>query len=106
MAIEQEMEFDENRAIEYIKQYLSDNNISNYADDEILNIIDIIWDYYEDNGMLDLDDEDNEAIDVDDIIEHVKRLLKKDKLAEVKQDDVKYIVEGEIAYEKSIGLID
>ncbi len=100
------MEFDELQAIEYINNHLKQSGASTYADDEILNVIDIIWDYYEDNGLLDLDSDDSDSIDIDELVLHVKRMLNKDKFAEIKSEDVEHIVVGEIAYEKSIGLIE
>lgn len=98
------MEFDEIKAIEYINSTLAQNGISSYSDDEILNVIDIIWDYYEDTGLLDIDSDGDELIQLDDVISHVKKMLHKDKFAQIRPDDIKYIVEAEIAYEQSIGL--
>ena len=62
------MEFDETKAIEFIKSRLPEN-APNYDDDEILNIIDMIFDYYEDNGLLDIN-ADDEGEDIDNI--HLK----------------------------------
>lgn len=100
------MEFDELKAIEYINNHLERIGASTYADDEILNVIDIIWDYYEDNGFLDLDCDDVDSIDISTLVKHVQRMLSKDKFAQIATDDVAHIVEGEVAYEKSIGLIE
>lgn len=37
-----------------------------YDEDELLNIIDMIWDWYEDNGLLEIDTEaDDEEVNVD-----------------------------------------
>ena len=49
------MEYDENIAIKKIREFLNDTSNSLYDDDEILNVIDMIWDFYEENGMLELD---------------------------------------------------
>ena len=50
-----------------------------YVDDEILNIIDIIWDWYEDNGLLDIDTEaDDEDVNTNALIKHVRKMLSKD----------------------------
>ncbi len=106
---DQEMKtFDEDEAIKFIRNYMPADKSDLYSDDEILNIIDMIWDYYEDNGLLELpsDDEDDindeEAQDLPQIMAYVKKMLAKDKLAVVDVDDVHYIVEAELAYEKSI----
>lgn len=79
-----------------------------YDDDEILNIIDMIWDYYEDNGLLEIPTNDNDdntdSPDIQHLTEYVNKMLAKDKLAVVDKKHVPYIIEGELAYEKSIGL--
>lgn len=103
------MEFDEKQAIDFMRSRLPEEWRDRYDDDELLNVIDIIWDYYEDNGLLDidsaLDDEDTDP-DVDEIVAHVAKMLRKDKGAQVAQDHVAAIVEAELAYEQSIGLGD
>ena len=43
--------FDENDAIEFIRKKLGDEISGMYSDDDILNIIDAIWDCYEENGL-------------------------------------------------------
>ncbi len=111
MAADNDLQYDENEAIKFIRDYMPENIRDNYTDDEILNVLDMIWDYYEDNGYLEIPSDDS-AGDVDaspaadDLLKSVKKMLAKDKLAVVDSDDVHYIVEGELAYEKSIGLED
>lgn len=99
--------FDENDAIKFIRGYMPAEIAARYSDDEILNIIDMIWDFYEDNGFLEID-ADDDAGDTEPelpvIMEYVNRMLAKDKLAVVDKEDVRYIVEGELAYEKSIDI--
>lgn len=47
--------FDEDNAIAFIRAQIGNEISSLYDDDEILNVIDIIWDFYESNGMLEID---------------------------------------------------
>lgn len=78
-----------------------------YDDDQLLNVVDIIWDFYEDHGMLDIDaafSEDSDDPTADDIIRHTEKLLRKDKGATIDPAHVGPIVEAELAYEESIGL--
>lgn len=98
--------YDENKAIEFIRQQLGDEIASRYDDDEYLNIIDMIMDWYEENGMNEIDidedsDEDEEAV-VGGIVEYVTRLIRKDKGATVAVADIEPIVRAEIAYENHI----
>lgn len=99
------MEFDEQSAIKYIRQQLPEEWRNRYDDDQILNVIDIIWDFYEDNGMLDIDAAfDDNAADpsVEDIVAHAIKLLRKDKGNEIASEHVAPIVEAELAYEESL----
>ena len=41
------MEFDELKAVEFINTSLKQHGRSPYDEDEVLNVIDMIWDYYE-----------------------------------------------------------
>lgn len=99
------MEYDENIAIKQIRKVLSDKSNSIYNDDEILNVIDMIWDFYDENGMLDIDledgEDDSEAI-YSELCDYVVRMLKKDKDAKVLPEDVPAIVKAEIDYELSL----
>ena len=70
--------FDENKAVEYINNALIESGKSAYPEDEILNVIDMIWDYYEENGLLEIDanfeaDED-EDISIENISYHILTL--------------------------------
>lgn len=99
------MEYDENIAIKQIRKVLSDKSNAIYNDDEILNVIDMIWDFYDENGMLDIDledgEDDSEAI-YSELCDYVVRMLKKDKEAKILPEDVPAIVKAEVDYELSL----
>lgn len=99
------MEYDENIAIKQIRKVLSDKSNAIYDDDEILNVIDMIWDFYDENGMLDIDledgEDDSEAI-YSELCDYVIRMLKKDKEAKILPEDVPAIVKAEVDYELSL----
>ena len=93
------MEYDENDAIEFIVKKIG----IEIEEDEILNIIDIIWDYYEDNGMLDISmDNDEDESDITTLIAHVVKIVSKDKSSNLERDVIAQIVEAELAYEESL----
>jgi len=99
------MEFDENRVVEYINRSLESSGRPAYDSDEILNVVDMIWDFYEENGMLDVDleEDDDPEDDVEqDLVDYVCRMLSKDKAACVLAEDVPLIVKAEIEYEDSL----
>lgn len=94
--------YDENQAINYINEELGKTLGVSYPDDDLLNVIDIMWDYYEENGLLDLDSDDE--LDIDHLVESVARLLKKDRENNIKPEHIETIVKAELDYEDSIEL--
>ncbi len=96
--------FDENDAIKFIRAYMPENIAAKYSDDEILNIIDMIWDFYEENGLLDVDAADDDTDDdiEPDMIDYVTRMLRKDKGASIAPEDVPLMVRAEVDYEDSV----
>lgn len=98
------MEFEEKKAIEYINSVLVAEGRTSYPEDEILNVIDMIWDFYEENGLLDPDfDEDDEDDDIEsDLIAYVTRMLAKDRASLISPDDIRLIINAEIEYEDSL----
>lgn len=98
------MEFDELRAVAFINDRLRQAGRNPYPEDEVLNIIDMIWDFYEENGLLDLDgDDDGSDDDIEpDMIDYVSRMLRKDKGASIDPADIPLMVRAEVDYEDSV----
>lgn len=96
--------FDEDKAVDFIKHALEDKGVeTKYTSDDILEVIDIIWDYYEDNGFLDLDidvaGDSTEEADKQALIDHVVKMIKKDSASKIAIRDIPAIVDAELAYE-------
>ena len=97
------MDFDELDAIKFIREHLPEDFANAYVDDEILNVIDIIFDYYEDNGLLDIDmSDDDDDVDTAALVEYVTKMLKKDKASPIKVEHIQPIVLAELEYEESL----
>ncbi|MDE5786091.1 MAG: hypothetical protein K2H98_06105, partial [Duncaniella sp.] len=72
----------------------------------IINIIDMIWDWYDENGYTDIDvsddSEEDENLVADNIASYVRKLLAKDESSPVDPSHVRQIVDAEISYENSL----
>ncbi len=93
--------FDEEKAVKFILESLGEH-ASRYDEDDILDVIDIIWDYYEDHGFLDIsmDSDDQElAPEKDILVAHVTKMIKRDRGSKIQPDDIFYIVTSELEYE-------
>ena len=96
--------FDEEKAVEFIRRVLPENVNMKFSDDEILSVIDIIWDYYEKKGFLslNLDETEEEQLDPDDLTAYVKKTIKNDEELFMDPKDIELIVKAELDYEESL----
>ena len=96
--------FDEEKAVTFIRRELPENVETKFSDDEILTVIDIIWDYYENKGLLSLNIEEteDEQLDPDDLIAYVKKTVKEDEDLFMDPKDIELIVKAEVDYEASL----
>lgn len=98
------MEFDEDDAVKFIRTHIPADLAELYDNDQLLNIIDLVFDYYEANGLLDidLDDDDDDNLDIDDLADYTCRMLRKDRGAIVKPEHVPAILQAYLDYESSL----
>ena len=96
--------FDEDKALQFIREAVGNKISDKYSDDEILFIIDTIWDYYENNGFLslDMDETEEEILDSDDLINYVKKEVANEEELIMDPADISLIVKAELEYEESL----
>ena len=99
--------FDEDKAIEFIRKTIGEKISTKYSDDELLFVIDTIWDYYENNGFLslDMDETEEEILDSDDLINYVKKEVANEEELVMDPADIGVIVKAELEYEESLEII-
>ena len=99
--------FDENDAIKFIREYVPATIKNKYSDNDILLLMDTIYDFYDeedDDEIYEEESVDNEAF-VNRIVNYVKKAIRKDPDNNIDMDDVKPLVLGEIAYESTLDII-
>lgn len=94
--------YDETQAIKRINQALTDAYAITYPSDELLNVIDIIWDFYEANDLLDLDIDNEAQLDVDALRTRVRAMLAKDRNTPIKPEHIDTIIDAELQYEDEV----
>lgn len=102
------LKYDEEEALAFIRKYIPNTVSEQYSNDEILFIIDTVWDYYESKGIVRLEPKltDNQIENVDNLVDYVRKEVKKDGEILMDPADIEYIVKGELAYEKSIEIFN
>ena len=97
-------EFDENDAISFIRSYVPEAIKNKYSDDDILLLIDTMFDYFEKGDEDDVlyDDDVVDEYNINEIVNYVKKNLRKDPDNQIEVDDIKYLVQGELEYENTL----
>ncbi|MBD5271914.1 MAG: hypothetical protein HDS42_01365 [Bacteroides sp.] len=99
-----ELKYDESEAVKFIRKLLPADKQDQYTDDEILYVIDIMYDWYEKNGYLSLDMNvtEEEDADIEKLTAYVKKEIARDGEVEMDPSDIDIIVKGELEYEESL----
>ncbi|MBQ2398761.1 MAG: hypothetical protein II308_01670 [Muribaculaceae bacterium] len=103
----EEFKYDEDAAVKFIKAFLPEECAEKFSDDDILFIMDCMWDFYEDNGYLEITADDTEEdLDIDKIVDYVNKAIIKDGEIKATKEELKIIINAELQYEESIGDFD
>jgi len=103
----EELEYCEEEAIKFILNYLPAEIRKNVINDDIEYMLDLIYDFYEEKGYL--DEENDEVVDIveNEMIEYALNRVIKDKLSEkLTEDVIAAILDAEYEYSKSIGVFE
>ncbi|MBB4037994.1 hypothetical protein GGR21_003920 [Dysgonomonas hofstadii] len=102
------IQHDDDDAVKFIQNYLPQELKGKFSNDEILYVLDVIYDFYEDKGLMDenVDEATIVDIDEDEMVTFVLKSVKKDKIYNFSADEVTFIIQGELAYEDSLGMFE
>lgn len=97
-------DLDDEKTIEYIKNYLPQELKEKFSDDEFYYFLDLIDEYYSESGILDAkpDEEGYIDIDLEDIVNFIIKEARKNEMGEYEPDDILFIVQGELEYTESL----
>ena len=93
-----ELLYDEDDSVKFIQNYLPQELKGKFSNDDINYIVDLIYDFYESNGMLDDDGEE--------VVNYVIKNAQKDGVGKFEPEEITFIVQGELEYCDSINMFD
>lgn len=104
------MEYNEDHAVKFMRENTKDTVDKKYSHDELINLIDIIWDYYEANGMLDFeleDDSDDDTLPSEEeelasLLAYATKMLARDRGAHILPQHIEPLIRAELAYERLV----
>lgn len=101
-------EYDEEEAILFMRRNLTSEVSAKYSDDDLMNVLDAIWDYYDSvdatslNDIPDSDEEDP-RLEAEAIAKSIYKVLAKNGPKAINMLDLTLIVKGELTYEEDLG---
>lgn len=99
--------YDDDKAVEFIRGQMPVEMSESLTDDDIHYVIDLIYEFYENEGFLDENDDSEVEIEDEDVIEYAIEAVAEDDLArEYTDEEIAYIIKGELDYCDSIDIFD
>jgi len=95
--------YDEDDAVKFILNSIPADAKQRINDEKIEYVLDVVYEYYEENGLIDEDSTEEASIDEEDMFKYILKCAKKDKM-EISEDDIQLILDGEYEYGKSLGI--
>ena len=89
---------DDEKTIEFIKNYLPQELKEKFSDDELYYFLDLIDEYYSESGILDAQPDEDGYVNID--LEEVVAY------GEYDPEEVLFVVQGEMEYGNSLGQVD
>ena len=92
-------EYDEDEALKAMGAALGENAPSN---EDLYQVLDLIFDYYGENGELEIDAEADDDTDIDEMVAFIAKYLKGKSDSTLTTEQIKTLILAEIAYEDSL----
>lgn len=95
---------DDEKTIEFIKNYLPQELKDKFSDDELYYFLDLIDEYYAESGILDAQPDTDGYIEIDlqKVVDYVVEEAKKDEMGEFDPEEILFVVQGEMEYGDSL----
>lgn len=98
--------YDEDDSVRFIQNYLPQELKGKFKDDDIIYIVDLMYDFYESKGYMkeDAPDDAEIAIDEDELIDYVVKNAREEGIVKCTPEEITFIVQGELQYCDSINM--
>lgn len=105
----EELIYDEDDAVKFIRNFLPQELKEKFSDDDINYIVDLIYEFYDTKGFFDEDnhnEDENVEIDEEELITFVVKNAQKDGVGKFEAEELLFVVQGELEYCESINMFD
>ncbi|MBQ8223839.1 MAG: hypothetical protein IJZ86_00530 [Bacteroides sp.] len=107
MALEDDFlldDVDDEKTIEFIKNYLPQDLKERFSDDELYYFLDLIDEYYVESGVLEAQPDADGCVEIDleKVVDFIIKEARKDKMGEYDPEEILFVVQGEMEYTESL----
>ncbi len=95
--------YDEDEAVKFILNSIPDEAKLRINDEMIEYVLDVVYEYYDENGLIDEESTEEASIDEEEMFNFILKCSKKEKM-NLQEDDIQLILDGEYEYGKSLGI--
>jgi len=97
-------DIDDEKTIEFIKNYLPQDLKEKFSDDEFYYFLDLIDEYYVESGILDAQPDADGCVEIDleKIVDYIVKEAKKDDMGDYDPEEILFVVQGEMEYTDSL----
>jgi hypothetical protein len=95
--------YDEDDAVKFILNFIPADAKKRINDEKIEYVLDVVYEYYDENGLIDEDSTEEASIDEEEMFKFILKAAKKDKMT-LSEDEIQLIMDGEYEYGKSLGI--
>lgn len=95
--------YDEDEAVKFILNHIPAASRATIPDTKVEYVLDVIYEYYDEKGLIQEDTAEEANIDEEDMFLYLKKCIKKDKM-DIPDEEIILILEGEYEYGKSVGI--
>ena len=95
--------YDEDDAVKFILNFVPTEFKEKIDIDQVEYVLDVVYDYYDENGLIDEDSTEEASIDEEDMFKFIIKCSKKDKI-KLNEEAIQLILDGEFEYGKSLGI--
>lgn len=97
-------DIDDEKTIEFIKNYLPQDLKEKFTDDEFYYFLDLIDEYYVESGILDAQPDADGCVEIDleKIVDYIVKEAKKDEMGDYDPEEILFVVQGEMEYTDSL----
>lgn len=97
-------DLDDEKTIEYIKNYLPQDLKEKFSEDELYYFLDLIDEYYSESGILEMEPDEEGFVEVDlgQVVDYIIKEAHKDEMGDYDPEEILFVVQGELEYTESL----